>query len=217
MPPGRMRTTSARISAALIVNDHSGLPDHPFVALWSMCKALRRDRLPETRRHPLRLHGSRSPRAVLADHRERRHRDLEGVPRSRRGPVHHGGSRSLRQVARRPAQLGRGFSRQPHSAPRSVGARPGIPHLECPQRVRPHQAGLPAGAGPCSPASRGGGSVRRERRRQTSASESESANARCLGQVHVRAVPGGRQHRRSGTPISCPPARSGRRAGRPHK
>src|SRR5262249_9158989 len=48
-----------------------------------------------TRRHPLRLHGPPTPRAVLAADRARRHRDLQDVPRPRRGPLHHGGSRSL--------------------------------------------------------------------------------------------------------------------------
>ena len=84
-------------------------PEHldPFVALWSMCNLLRRDRLPD-RRVVIRFDftGRRRPERywLLIEHG--RHRDLQGVPRPRRGPLHHGGSRGLRQVARRPALLG---------------------------------------------------------------------------------------------------------------
>ena len=121
-------------------------PEHldPFVALWSMCNAAPPGPAPgSTRRHPLRLHRPPAPRAVLAADRARRHRDLQDLPRPRRGPLHHGGSRSLRQMARRPAHLGRSHPQPPHPTPRPLLARTSLPHLEPPQRLRPHQAGLP--------------------------------------------------------------------------
>ena len=114
-------------------------PEHldPFVALWSMCNALRRDRLPD-RRVVIRFDftGRQRSERVLATDRARRNRDLQDVPRPRRGSLHHGGSRSLRQMARRPAHLGRGHSRRPHPAPRPLVARSSLPDLERPQHVR---------------------------------------------------------------------------------
>ena len=83
----------------------------PFVALWSMCNALRRILAPgSTRRDPLRLHRPPAPRTLLAAHRAPRHPDLQDVPGRRRGPLHHGGRRSLRQMARRPAHLGASYA-----------------------------------------------------------------------------------------------------------
>ena len=121
-------------------------PEHldPFVALWSMCNMLRRDRLP-ARRVVIRFDFTGRQRAerywLLIEHGE--HRNLQDVSRPRRGPLHHRGSRSLRQMARRPANLGRSHPRRPHPTPRPLVARTSLPHLERPQRLRPHQAGLP--------------------------------------------------------------------------
>ena len=69
-----------------------------------------------------------------------------GTPRSarrpgpRRGPLRHGGRRSLRQMARRPAHLGPGHARRPHTTRRPPVAGTSLPNLERPQHVRPHQA-----------------------------------------------------------------------------
>ena len=121
-------------------------PEHldPFVALWSMCNMLRRDRLPD-RRVVIRFDftGRRRPERywLLIEHGDTE--ICKDVPRPRRGPLHHGGSRSLRQMARRPAHLGRSHPRPPHPTPRPLVARTSLPHLERPQRLRPHQAGLP--------------------------------------------------------------------------
>ena len=78
----------------------------PFVALWSMCNALRRDRLPD-RRVVIRFDFTGRPRRErywllieLGDTEI-----LQDEPRPRRGPLHHGGSRSLRKMARWPAHL----------------------------------------------------------------------------------------------------------------
>ena len=126
-------------------------PEHldPFVALWSMCNMLRRDRLPD-RRVVIRFDFTGRQRAerywLLIEHGE--HRDLQDVPRPRRGPLHHGGSRSLRQMARRPANLGRSHPRRPHPTPRPLVAGTSLPHLERPQRLRPHQARPPDCAEP---------------------------------------------------------------------
>jgi hypothetical protein len=46
-------------------------------------------------------------------------------------------------MARRPAHLGRRHPQPPHPTPRSLVDRTSLPHLERPQRLRPHQAGLP--------------------------------------------------------------------------
>jgi hypothetical protein len=46
-------------------------------------------------------------------------------------------------MARRPAQLGRSHPGLPHPTLRPVMARPSLPHVECPEHVRSHQAGLP--------------------------------------------------------------------------
>ncbi len=83
-------------------------------------------------------------RAVLAADRARRHRDLQDLLRPRRGSLCHGGSRSVRQMARRPAHLGRGHPRPPHPTPWSLVAGARLPHLERAEPIRPHQAGLPA-------------------------------------------------------------------------
>jgi hypothetical protein len=60
---------------------------------------------------------------------------MQDKPRLRRGPLHHGGRRSLRQMARRPAHLGPGHPRGPHPAPRPLVARKSLPNLERPQHV----------------------------------------------------------------------------------
>ena len=67
----------------------------------------------------------------------------EDLPRPRRGPLHHGRSRSLRQIVRRPAHLGPSHPRRPHPTRRPSVAGKSLPNLERPQHVRPHQAGLP--------------------------------------------------------------------------
>ena len=114
-------------------------PEHldPFVALWSMCNALRRDRLPD-RRVVIRFEFTGRQRSevywLLIEHGETE--ICKDVPRPRRGSLHHGGSRSLRQMARRPAHLGRGHSRRPHPTLRPLVARPSLPDLERPQHVR---------------------------------------------------------------------------------
>jgi DNA-binding HxlR family transcriptional regulator len=116
----------------------------PFVALWSMCNALRRDRLPD-RRVVIRFDFTGRPR------RERYWLLIElgdteickTYPGLRRGPLHHGGSRSLRQMARRPAHLGPSHPRGPHPTRRPAVAGKSLPNLERPQHVRAHQAGLP--------------------------------------------------------------------------
>ena len=69
--------------------------------------------------------------------------NLQDRPRLRRGPLHHGGSRSLRQMARRPAHLGPSHRRGPHPTRRPAVAGKSLPNLERPQHVRAHQAGLP--------------------------------------------------------------------------
>ena len=116
----------------------------PFVALWSMCNALHRDRLPD-RRVVIRFDFTGRPR------RERYWLLIElgdteickTNPGTRRGPLHHGGRRSLRQMARRPAHLGPSHPRRPHPTRRLAVARKSLPNLERPQHVRAHQAGLP--------------------------------------------------------------------------
>ncbi len=67
----------------------------------------------------------------------------EDVPRPRRGPLHHGRNRSLRQMARRPAHLGPSHPRRPHPTRRPSVAGKSLRNLERPQHVRPHQAGPP--------------------------------------------------------------------------
>ena len=110
-------------------------PEHldPFVALWSMCNALRRDRLPN-RRVVIRFDFTGRPR------RERYWLLIElgdteickTSPRLRRGPLHHGGSRGLRQMARRPAHLDPSHRRGPHPTRRPAVSGKGVPNLECP-------------------------------------------------------------------------------------
>ena len=132
----------------------------PFVALWSMCNALRRDRLPD-RRVVIRFDflAYRSAAREREERgggtgRPRRERYwllielgdteiLQDVPRPRRGPLHHGGSRSLRQMARRPAHVGPSHPGGPHPTRRLPVTGKSLPNLERPQHVRPHQAGLP--------------------------------------------------------------------------
>ena len=116
----------------------------PFVALWSMCNALRRDRLPD-RRVVIRFDFLGRPRRErywllieLGDTEI-----LQDVPRPRRRPLHHRGSRSLRQMARRPAQLGPSHPRGAHPTRRPPVAGTSLSNLECPEHVRSHQAGLP--------------------------------------------------------------------------
>ena len=99
----------------------------PYVALWSMCNALRRDRLP-------------AARTVLVAARARRARDLQDVSGTGRGPLHHRRRRGVREVARGPDLVGGGNPRLQDPARRSVMARTGLPDLEPPQHVRPHQA-----------------------------------------------------------------------------
>ncbi len=116
----------------------------PFVALWSMCNALRKDRLPD-RRVVIRFDFTGRP------HRERYWllielgdtEILQDEPKSRRGPLHHGGSRSVRQMARRPAHVGPGYARGPHPGRRPPVAGQSLPKLERPEHVRAHQASLP--------------------------------------------------------------------------
>src|SRR5262249_57174144 len=57
--------------------------------------------------------------------------------------LHRGGSRSLRQMARRPAHLGPSHRRGPHPTRRPAVPDKGLPNLERSQHVRAHQAGLP--------------------------------------------------------------------------
>ena len=119
-------------------------PEHldPFVALWSMCNALRRDRLPD-RRVVIRFDFTGRARHerywLLIEHGDTEickeypglDEDLYITADAEAFVKWHAGQ----------AQLGRRPPRQPHPAPRSVAARTGLPHLERPQRVRPHQAG----------------------------------------------------------------------------
>ena len=115
-------------------------PEHldPFVALWSMCNALRRDRLPE-RRVVIRFDflGRRRERYWLLI--ELGETEICKTYRSRRGSLRHGGSGSIRQMARRPADLGGGHARGAHSTRRPPVAGTSVPHLERPQHVRAHQ------------------------------------------------------------------------------
>ena len=177
-PTGTGTTTSSRLQAttssrsasrsASGVRVGSGIaPENldPFVALWSMCNALRRDRsridasssastsLPaEARRAtcPPKRAARRwkvgpAPRTVSAigyssssetPRFARRTRAWTRISTSR-------GSRSLRQMARRPAHLGPSYARGPHPTRRPPVAGKNLPHVECPERVRSHQAGLP--------------------------------------------------------------------------
>ena len=76
----------------------------PFVALWSMCNALRRDRLPDRRvviRFDFLAHRSAAREGGTGRQRRERYwllielgdtEILQDVPRPRRGPLHHGGS-----------------------------------------------------------------------------------------------------------------------------
>src|SRR5262245_31772520 len=45
-------------------------------------------------------------------------------------------------MAPRPAQLGGGYPRPPHTPSWPVMARPSLPHVECQEPVRSHQASL---------------------------------------------------------------------------
>ena len=116
----------------------------PFVALWSMCNALRRDRLPD-RRVVIRFDftGRQRPERYWLLIELGDTEISQDVPRLRRGPLHHGGSRSLRQMARRPAHVDSSHPRGPHPTRRAPVAGKSVPDLERPQHVRPHQAGLP--------------------------------------------------------------------------
>ena len=111
----------------------------PYVALWSMCNALRRDRLPD-QRLVIRLDftGFRPHERywLLLEHREA---EICDVFRSGRRSLHHRRCGGVR-VARRPALLGGGNPRLPDPARRPVMARTGLPDVERPQHVRPYQA-----------------------------------------------------------------------------
>jgi DNA-binding HxlR family transcriptional regulator len=108
----------------------------PFVALWSMCNALRRDRLPD-QRVVIRLDftGFRPQERywLLLEHGEAE------ICKTYPG-LHHRRRRGVREVARGATLLGRGNPRLPDPAPRSLMARTCLPDLERPQHVRSHQA-----------------------------------------------------------------------------
>jgi DNA-binding HxlR family transcriptional regulator len=120
-------------------------PEHldPFVALWSMCNVLRRDRLPD-RRVVIRFDFTGRQRAerywLLIEHGEPE--ICKTCPGLEEDLIHHGGRRSLRQMARRATHLGRSHPRSPHPTARPLVARTSLPHLERPQRLRSHQARL---------------------------------------------------------------------------
>ena len=70
----RSARPSARVGARWLEIAPENLD--PYVALWSMCNALRRDRLPDQRGHPAGFHRLSAARAVLVAARAWRGRDL---------------------------------------------------------------------------------------------------------------------------------------------
>jgi DNA-binding HxlR family transcriptional regulator len=120
-------------------------PEHldPFVALWSMCNALRRDRLPDQRvvvsfdftrgRHHERYW-------LLIEHRDTEIcKEYSGLDEDLYVTAE---AEAFRQVAHGPAQLGGSHPQRPHHGARPAAARSSLPHLERPQRVRTRQAGV---------------------------------------------------------------------------
>ena len=113
----------------------------PFVALWSMCNALRRDRLPD-RRVVIRFDftGFRAHERywLLIEHGEAEicktypglDEDLYITAEAEAFVKWHAGQLSWAEATRDSADPAR----------RSVMARQGLPNLERPQHVRPHQA-----------------------------------------------------------------------------
>ena len=116
----------------------------PFVALWSMCNALRRDRLPD-RRVVIRFDFTGRPRRerywLLIERGETEicktypglDEDLYITADAEAFVKWHAGQLTWAQATRE----------RPHPARRPPGAGESLPDLERPQHVRPHQAGLP--------------------------------------------------------------------------
>ena len=113
----------------------------PFVALWSMCNALRRDRLPD-KRVVIRLDftGLR-PRErywLLLEHGEAE--ICKTYPGLDEDLYITADAEAFREVARGTTLLGRGNPRLADPARRPLMDRAGLPDLERPQHVRSHQA-----------------------------------------------------------------------------
>jgi hypothetical protein len=95
---------------------------------------------------------SRAPRPLCGSEVDEQHTPPRPAPRSTcRRPLRsarptpastrtlrHRGRRSLRQVARRPAQLGRSHPQRAHPAPRPFVARTSLSQLEPPQSAFAH-------------------------------------------------------------------------------
>ena len=115
----------------------------PFVALWSMCNALRRDRLPD-RRVVIRFDFTGRPRRErywllieLGDTEICKtypglDEDLYITAEAEAFVKWHAGQLTWAQATRE----------GPHPTRRPLVARKSLPNLERPQHVRPHQAGL---------------------------------------------------------------------------
>ncbi len=121
-------------------------PEHldPFVALWSMCNMLRRDRLPDRRvviRFDFTGRQRRERYWLLIEHGDTEicktypglDEDLYITAESEAFVKWHAGQLTW----------ARSHPRPPHPTPRPLGARTSLPYLERPQRLRPHQTGLP--------------------------------------------------------------------------
>ena len=116
----------------------------PFVALWSMCNALRRDRLPD-RRVVIRFDFTGRPRRerywLLIERGDTEicktypglDEDLYITAEAEAFVKWHAGQLTWAQATRE----------RPHPTRRPPVARKSLPNLERPQHVRPHQAGLP--------------------------------------------------------------------------
>jgi DNA-binding HxlR family transcriptional regulator len=113
----------------------------PYVALWSMCNALCRDRLPD-QRVVIRLDftGFRPHERywLLLEHGEAE--ICKTYPGLDEDLYITADAEAFVKWHARPAVLGGGNPRLPDPAPRSLMARTGLPDLERPQHVRPHQA-----------------------------------------------------------------------------